>query len=211
MMYGREPLIPWQMENDLGPLDMFQELPDFTIEETIEKMENLQQQVLEVAAGNIKKAHQAKTYNAKHARNDFEVGAKVWKENPSWSTKQKSLKKGLMWRGPDEVEGKTPAGNYLLKGVKGKGKGKVRNTAISLNQLKRYIARSQNIPAKSDDEYLKVMEMMTRGLLLAPTAQFPVMLISYFMLTLKMTREFLVIQVVFRFLGVQVIVMRQLK
>ena len=33
------------------------------------------------------------------------------------------------------------------------GKGKVRNTAIPSNQLKRYIARSQNIPAKSDDEY----------------------------------------------------------
>ena len=143
------------MENDLGPLDMSQELPDFTIQETIEKMENLHQQVLEVAAGNIKKAqaHQAKTYKAKHARNDFEVGAKVWKKNPLWNTKQKSLKKGPMWRGPYEVEGKTPAGNYLLKGVKGKGKGKVRNTAIPLNQLKRYIARSQNIQAKRDDEY----------------------------------------------------------
>ena len=58
-----------------------------------------------------------------------------------------------MWRGPYEVEGKTQAGNYILKGVKGKGKGKVRNTAIPPNQLKRYIARSQNIPAKSDDEY----------------------------------------------------------
>ena len=154
MMYGREPLI-WQMENDLGPLDMSQELPDFTIEETIEKIENLCQQVLEVAAGNIKQAqaHQAKTYNSKHARNDFEVGAKVWKKNPLWNTKQKSLKKGSMWRGPYKVEGKTQAGNYLLKGVKGKGKGKVRNTAIPLNQLKRYIARSQNIPAKSDNEY----------------------------------------------------------
>ena len=155
MMYGREPLLPWQMENDLGPLDMSQEVPQVSIEEAIEKMENLCQQVLEVAAGNIKKAqaHQAKTYNAKHARNDFEVGAKVWKKNPFWNTKQKSLKKGPMWRGPYEVEGKTPAGNYLLKGVKGQGKGKVRDTAIPSNQLKRYIARSQNIPAKSDDEY----------------------------------------------------------
>ena len=155
MMYGREPLLPWQMENDLGPLDMSQEVPQVSIEEAIEKMENLHQQVLEVAAGNINKAqaYQAKTYNAKHARNDFEVGAKVWKKNPLWNTKQKSLKKGPMWRGPYEVEGKTPAGNYLLKGVKGKGKGKVRNTAIPPNQLKRYIARSQNIPAKSDDEY----------------------------------------------------------
>ena len=155
MKYGREPLIPWQMENDLGPPDMSQELPDFTIEETIEKMENLHQQVLEVAAGNIKKAqvHQAKTYNAKHARNDFEVRAKVWKKNPLWNTKQKSLTRSPMWRGSYEVEGKTQAGNYLLKGVKGKGKGKVRNTAIPPNQLKRYIARCQNIPAKSDDEY----------------------------------------------------------
>ena len=111
-------------------------------------MENLHQQVLEVAAGNIKKAqvHQAKTYNAKHARNDFEMGAKVWKKNPLWNTKQKSLKRGPMWRGPEKVEGKTPAGNYLLKGVKGKGKGKVRNTAIPQNQL-----------------HLKVMEMMTRS------------------------------------------------
>ena len=155
MMYGREPLIPWQIENDLGPLDMSQELQGFTIEETIEKMENLHQQVLEVAAGNIKKAqaHQAKTYNAKYARNYFEVGANVWKKNPLWNTKQKSLKKGPMWRGPYEVEGKTPAGNYLLQGVNGKGKGKVRNSVIPPNQLKRYTAISQNIPAKSDDQY----------------------------------------------------------
>ena len=51
------------------------------------------------------------------------------------------------------MEGKTQVGNYLLKGVKGKGKEKVRNTAIPPNQLKRFTARSQNIPAKSDDEY----------------------------------------------------------
>ena len=155
MMYGREPLIPWQMENDLGPLDMSQELTDFTIEETIEKMEDLHQQVLEVAAGNIKKVqtHQAKTYNAKHVRNDFEMGAKVWKKNPLWNTKQKSLKKGPMSRGPYEVEGKTLLGTTCSKVSKARAKGKVRNTAIPPNLLKRYIARSQNIPAKSDDEY----------------------------------------------------------
>ena len=77
-----------------------------------------------MVAGNVKKAqaHQAKTYNAKHARNDFEVGAKVWKKNPLWNNKQKSLKKGPMWRGPYKVKGKTQALNYLLKGVKGKAK-----------------------------------------------------------------------------------------
>ena len=42
------------MENDLGPLDMSQEVPQVSVEEAIEKMENLHQQVLEVAAGNIK-------------------------------------------------------------------------------------------------------------------------------------------------------------
>ena len=94
MMYGREPLLPWQMKNDLGHLDMSQEVPQVSIEDAIEKMENLCQQVLEVAAGNI---------------------------------------------------------------------------------------------------------------------QFRVMLIPYFMLTLKMTREFLVNHVVFRFLGIQVVVMKQLK
>ena len=57
MKYGREPLLPWQMENNLGHLDMSQGVPQA-------------------------QAHQAKTYNAKHARNDFEVGAKVWKKNP---------------------------------------------------------------------------------------------------------------------------------
>ena len=47
MMYGREPHLPWQMDNDLGPLDMSQEIPQVSIEEAIEKMENLHQQVLE--------------------------------------------------------------------------------------------------------------------------------------------------------------------
>ena len=69
------------MENDLGPLDMSQELPVFTIEETIEKMENLHQQVLEVAAGNIKRHKHIKLkHSAKHARNNFEMGAEVWKK-----------------------------------------------------------------------------------------------------------------------------------
>ena len=83
------------MENDLCPVDMSQEVPDFTIEETIGKMENLCQQVLEVAAGNIKKAqaHQAKTHNAKHARNDFEVDAKSVEEKSIVEHKTKITEK----------------------------------------------------------------------------------------------------------------------
>ena len=46
MMYGREPLILWQIDNDLGPLDKSQKAPDFAIEETIEKIENLHQKFL---------------------------------------------------------------------------------------------------------------------------------------------------------------------
>ena len=63
MMYGREPLLPWQMENDLGPLDISQEVSQVSTEEAIEKMENLHQQVLEVAAGNIKKGSSTSSLN----------------------------------------------------------------------------------------------------------------------------------------------------
>ena len=102
-----------------------------------------------------------------------------------------------MWRGPHEVEGKTPTGNCLLKGVKGKGKGKVRNTAIPPNQLKRYIARSQNIPAKSDDEYASESDGDDdQGPPIGTNSPVLSDLIPYFLLTLKMTREFLIIQVV---------------
>ena len=75
-------------------------------------MENFHHQVLVVAAGNIKKVqvHQAKGYNVKYVRNDFEVGAKVWKKNPIVKHQTKILKKGPMWRGPYKVETRTDAG-----------------------------------------------------------------------------------------------------
>ena len=155
MMYGREPLIPWQIENNLGPLDMSQELPEFTIEENIEKMGNLfankclrWQLVTSKRLKHIKLKHTMPSMLEMTLRWVLKCG-----KNPLWNTKQKPLKKGPMWKGLYKVEGKTQAGNYLLKSVKGKGKGKVKNTAIPPNQLKRYIARSQNIPAKSDNEY----------------------------------------------------------
>ena len=102
-----------------------------------------------------------------------------------WNTKQKSLKKGPVWRGPYEVEGKTLTGNYLLKGVKGKGKGKVRNIAILPNQLKRCIARSQNILAKSNDEYASESDGDDdQGPPIGTNSPVSVMPIPYFMLTL---------------------------
>ena len=75
-------------------------------------MYNLQVQVLDVAAANIKQGQkvQARAYNAKHARDVFAVGKKVWRMNPLWSTKLKVLRKGPKWVGPCEnVERKVVA------------------------------------------------------------------------------------------------------
>ena len=84
--------MPWELEGDLGPLESEVDLP---VEEVIDRMYNIREQVLDVAVANIKRAQkiQSRSYNAKHCRNAFEVGEKVWRKNPQWNTKQKSLKK----------------------------------------------------------------------------------------------------------------------
>ena len=66
IMYGRECVMPWELEGDLGPLE--NEDQDLPIEEVIERMYNIREQVLDVAAANIKRAQkiQARSYNAKH-------------------------------------------------------------------------------------------------------------------------------------------------
>ena len=83
ILHGRDCVMPWELEGDLGPLENEedQELP---IEEVIERMYNIREQVLDVAAANIKRARkiQARSYNAKHCRNAFEVGEKVCRKNP---------------------------------------------------------------------------------------------------------------------------------
>ena len=53
MMYGREPILPWEVEHDLGPLESV-DVPELSLDEVIERMYNLQVQVLDVAAANIK-------------------------------------------------------------------------------------------------------------------------------------------------------------
>ena len=55
MMYGREPILSREVEYDLGPLES-DEFPELSIDEVIERMYNLQVQVLDVAAANIKNA-----------------------------------------------------------------------------------------------------------------------------------------------------------
>ena len=128
VMYGRECIMPWELEGDLGPLED-EEDKDLPIEEVIERMYNIREQVLDVAAPNNKRAQkiQAKSYNAKHCRSAFEVGDKVWRKNPLWNTKQKLLKKVPKWYGPYEIAKRKGGanGNYLLIALSGKNKGKV--------------------------------------------------------------------------------------
>ena len=69
--------------------------------------------MLDIAAANIKQAQkvQARAYNAKHGRNAFVVGEKVWKMNPLWSTKLKLFRKGPKWVGPYEIVERKGGGN----------------------------------------------------------------------------------------------------
>ena len=111
-MYGREPILPWEVEHDLGPLES-DDVPELSLDQVIERMYNLQVQVLDVAAANIKNAQkiQARTYNTKHAKNAFAVGEKVWRMNPLWGTKLKELRKGPKWVGPYEIMERKGSGN----------------------------------------------------------------------------------------------------
>ena len=116
--------------------------------------------MLDVAAANIKNAQrvQARAYNAKHARNAFAVGEKVWRMNPLWSTKLKALRKGPKWVGPYEIVERKGGGNgnYVLKCLSGKNKGKINKSSYPPNHLKRYVIRSPDIPSSgntSESEY----------------------------------------------------------
>ena len=158
MMYGREPILPWEVEHDLGPLES-DEIPELSIDKVIERMYNLRVQELDVAAANIKNAQkvQARPYNAKHARNAFAVGEKVWRMNPQWSSKLKALRKGLKWVGPCEIVERKGGGNgnYVLKCLSGKNKGKINRSSYPTNHLKRYVIRNPDIPNgnTSESEY----------------------------------------------------------
>ena len=116
--------------------------------------------MLDVAAANIKHAQkvQARAYNAKHARNAFAVGEKVWRMNPLWSTKLKALRKGPKWVGPYEIVERKGGGNgnYVLKCLSGKNKGKINKSSYPPNHLKRYVIRNPDIPSSgntSESEY----------------------------------------------------------
>ena len=116
--------------------------------------------MLDVAAANIKQAQkvQARAYNAKHARNAFTVGEKVWRMNPLWSTKLKVLRKGPKWVGLYGIVERKGGGNgnYVLKCLSGKNKGKINKSSYPPNHLKRYVIRNPDIPSSdntSESEY----------------------------------------------------------
>ena len=50
--------MPWELEGDLGPLETDMDLP---VEEVIDRMYNIREQVLDVAADNIKRSSQGPT------------------------------------------------------------------------------------------------------------------------------------------------------
>ena len=83
------------------------------------------------------------------------MGEKVWRKNPLWNTKQKSLKKGTKWYGPYEVAERKDGGNgnYLLIALSGKNKGQVPKKSYPPNHIKRFIHRNPEIPDDSDSEY----------------------------------------------------------
>ena len=148
MLYGREPVIPWEVNNDLGPLQV--EQPELSIEEFAARMEHIREQVLDVAGDNIRKAQasQAKYYNAKHAKNEFLPGEKVYRKNPLCATKLKKLKRGYNWLGPYTVVRRNTAGNYILMDKNGKENKK----AYPPGHLKRHLQREEDVLANSDDE-----------------------------------------------------------
>ena len=53
IIYGRQCVMPWELEGDLGPLEDEADR-DLPIEEVIERMYNIREQVLDVAAATSK-------------------------------------------------------------------------------------------------------------------------------------------------------------
>ena len=125
MMYGREPILPWEVEHDLGPLKS-DEIPELSIDKV----------------------------NAKQVRNAFAVGEKVWRMNLLWSTKLKALRKGPKWVGPFKIVERKGGGNgnFVLKCLSGKNKGKINKSSYPSNHLKRYVIRNHDIPNGNTSE-----------------------------------------------------------
>ena len=77
--------------------------------------------------------------------------------NPLWSTKLKALRKGPKWVGPYEIVERKGGGNgnYVLKCLSGKNKGKINKSSYPPNHLKRYVIRNPDIPNgnTSESEY----------------------------------------------------------
>ena len=69
---GRECVMPWELEGDLGPLETEVDLP---VEEVIDRMYNIREQVLDVAAANIKRAQKIQSPK-EHKRSSHQKSTK---------------------------------------------------------------------------------------------------------------------------------------
>ena len=149
LLYGRDPVLPFELDHDLGPLVDPTPIEDRSDEYVRSKMDNIHEALLCKADDNILKsqARQAKHYNAKHARNEFLPDEKVFRRNPLVATKMKAMKRGAKWLGPYTVVRRNEAGNYILMNKQGK----INKKAYPPCHLKRYIQRSQHIPGAESD------------------------------------------------------------
>ena len=77
--------------------------------------------------------------------------------SPLWSTKLKVLRKGPKWVGPYEIVERKGGGNgnYVLKCLTSKNKGKINKSSYPPNHLKNYVIRNPDIPNgnTSESEY----------------------------------------------------------
>ena len=93
IMYGRPCVMSWELDGDLGPLEN-EEDRDLPMEEVMERKYNIRDRSLMLQLPTSKEHNRSRQGPKMSNRNAFEVGEKVWRKNPQWNTKQKSLKKG---------------------------------------------------------------------------------------------------------------------
>ena len=147
MMYGCEAILCWEHEKWAENPDIEYTQENLAMEEMVAKVGQIWEKVLDTTAANIKKAqeYQAKYYNARLAKNNSEIGDKVWHVNTAIKGRKA---KGIPWVGLYTVIGRTETGNYMLKDKHGHEWKK----AVPPNQLKKFNSREDsNVPSNDSD------------------------------------------------------------
>ena len=113
-------------------------------------MYNIREQVLDVAAANIKRAQPTMPNTAEmHLKWVTKYGGRI-----HCGIQNRNCSKGPKWYGSYEIAMRKAGGNgnYLLIALSGKNKGQVSKKTYPPNHLKRFIHRNPEIP-DSDSEY----------------------------------------------------------